>query len=216
MSLFAEAMHQGGWILWVILAVAVVAMAIAAERLVYVFLRADLNTRAFVVQIHKLVTAGNIDLAMRLCAERPEAALARVVRAGLLHADASETEIREAVEEAVLEVQPDLTRRTAYLPMLANVATLLGLLGTVQGLILAFRAVARAGGDVRPALLADGISLAMYSTFAGLAVAIPLLLLHGIVAHRSTRILTDVDLHGLQTVHWLRARRPTAPSPPAA
>jgi biopolymer transport protein ExbB/TolQ len=100
--------------------------------------------------------------------------------------------------------------------MLANVATLLGLLGTVQGLIVAFHAVARAGGDARPALLADGISIAMYTTFAGLVVAIPVLLLHGIIAHRATRILTDVDLHGLQVVHWLVARRRQVPVPPVA
>ncbi len=216
MSSFAEAMQQGGLFMWLILAIAVVAMAIAAERLVYVFLRADLHTRAFVAQLQKLLAAGNIDLALRLCAERPEAAMARVVKVGLLQADGTEVEIREAVEEAVLEVQPDLTRRTAYLPMLANVATLLGLLGTVQGLIVAFRAVAGAGGEARPALLADGISIAMYTTFAGLSVAIPVLLLHGVIAHRSTRILTDVDLHGLQVVHWLTARRRQAPPPPAA
>jgi len=216
MSTFAEAMQQGGVFMWVILAVAVVAMAIAAERLVYVFVRADLNTRRFMAQIQKLVAAGNIDLALRLCAERPEAALARVVKAGLVRADDTETGIREAVEEAVLEVQPDLSRRTAYLPMLANVATLLGLLGTVQGLILAFGAVARAGGEARPALLAEGISIAMYTTFAGLSVAIPVLLLHALVANRGTRILTDLDLHGLQAVHWLAARRRQGPPLPPA
>jgi biopolymer transport protein ExbB/TolQ len=130
-----------------------------------------------------------------------------VLKAGLTRANRSEVEIQNAVDEAVLEVFPLLNKRSSYLPMLANVATLTGLLGTIQGLIMAFEAVAHASAETKQTLLAAGISTAMFTTASGLVVAIPTLILHSIVAARTTKIMDEIDQFALKTVNLLGARR---------
>lgn len=201
------AMKDGGLWMIPILFAAVFAMAIAFERLFYIVFRANINATAFMAQIQKLIMANNIDRAIKLCNAEPHAALPRVVKAGLTRANRLEKEIENAVDEATLDVTPRLNKRTPYLAMLANVATLLGLLGTIWGLIMAFQAVATAPPEMKQTMLAGGISVAMYTTAAGLMVAIPTLIIHSIILNRTTKILDDVDQYGLKTVNLLSARR---------
>jgi biopolymer transport protein ExbB/TolQ len=198
---------EGGPFMYVILMVGVFAMAIAFERLFYIVFRANINATAFMAQIQKLIMANNIDRAIKLCNAEPHAALPKVVKAGLTRANRTEKEIENAIDEATLEVGPLIAKRTAYLAMLANVATLSGLLGTILGLIQAFEAVAKASAETKQTLLAQGISVAMFTTAGGLFVAIPTLILHSIVVNRSNKILDDVDQYGLKTVNLLTARR---------
>jgi biopolymer transport protein ExbB/TolQ len=200
-------MKDGGVWMIPILVVAVFALAIAFERLFYIIFRANINATAFMAQIQKLIMANNIDRAIKLCNAEPHAALPRVVKAGLTRANRTEKEIENAIDEAILEVGPRVNKRTNYLAMLANVATLLGLLGTIWGLIEAFNAVATAPPELKQTLLAGGISIAMYTTAGGLMVAIPILLIHAIVLARSNKILDDVDQYGLKVVNLLAARR---------
>jgi len=207
MNFFVDAMAKGGEFMYPILLAAIFALAIAFERLYYVMFRANINGTAFMAQVQKLIMANNIDRAIKLCNAEPNAALPRVLKAGLTRANRSEVEIQNAVDEAVLEVFPLLNKRTGYLPMLANVATLTGLLGTIQGLIVAFKAVATASAESKQTLLAAGISTAMYTTAGGLVVAIPTLVLHSIIAARTTKIMDDVDQFALKTVNLLGARR---------
>jgi biopolymer transport protein ExbB/TolQ len=199
--------RDGGPFMYVILIVAVFAMAIAFERLFYIIFRANINSTAFMAQIQKLIMANNIDRAIKLCNAEPHAALPKVVKAGLTRANRTEKEIENAIDEATLEVGPLVNKRTAYLSMLANVATLVGLLGTILGLIQAFNAVAVASAEMKQQLLAQGISVAMFTTAGGLMAAIPTLVLHSIISNRSNKILDDVDQYGLKTVNLLTARR---------
>lgn len=199
--------QDGGMFMYVILFVGVFAMAIAFERLFYIVFRANINATAFMAQVQKLIMANNIDRAIKLCNAEPHAALPRVVKAGLTRANRTEKEIENAIDEATLEVGPAVNKRTAYLAMLANIATLTGLLGTIMGLILAFEAVAKASAETKQALLANGISIAMYTTAGGLMVAIPTLVLHSIITNRSNKILDDIDQFGLKTINLLTARR---------
>jgi biopolymer transport protein ExbB/TolQ len=199
--------QEGGSFMYIILAVFVFAMAIAVERMFYVVFRANLNAAGFMAQIQKLIMANNIDRAIKLCNAEPHAALPKVVKAGLTRANLSEKEIENAVDEATLEVGPLINKRTGYLGMLANVATLIGLLGTIMGLIQAFDAVARASAETKQTLLAQGISVAMYTTAGGLMVAIPTMMLQSIIQARSNKILDDVDQYGLKTVNLLSARK---------
>ena len=207
MDFLVSAFHKGGFFMWFILLSAIFAVAIGFERLYYIIFRANINGTAFMAQVQKLIMANNIDRAIKLCNAEPNAALPRVLKAGLTRANRSEIEIKNAVDEAVLEVFPQLNKRSAYLPMLANVATLTGLLGTIQGLIVAFTAVASASAETKQAMLANGISTAMYTTASGLVVAIPTLVLHAIVANRTTKIMDDIDQFALKTVNLLGARR---------
>ncbi len=200
-------MKDGGVWMIPILVVAVFALAIAFERLFYILFRANINANAFMAQIQKLIMANNIDRAIKLCNAEPHAALPRDAKAGLTRANRNEKDIENAIDEAILEVGPKVNKRTNYLSMLANIATLLGLLGTIWGLIDAFKAVATAPPELKQTMLAGGISVAMYTTAGGLMVAIPVLLIHAIVLNRSNKILDDVDYYGLKVVNLLAARR---------
>lgn len=209
MTIFDQliAMRDGGFWMIPILGFGAIAMAIAADRMFAVY-RAGINATAFMAQIQKLIMANNIDRAIKLCNAEPHAVLPQVVKAGLTRANRTEAEIESAIEEASLEVAPRINKRTYYLAMLANVATLSGLLGTIWGLIQAFASL---GGDIPPDqkqnLLASGISVAMYTTAGGLMVAIPILILHALLLQRSNRILDDVELYGLKVINLLAARR---------
>jgi biopolymer transport protein ExbB/TolQ len=200
-------MKDGGAWMIPILVVGVFAMAIAFERLLYILFRANINATAFMAQIQKLIMANNIDRAIKLCNAEPHAALPRVVKAGLTRANRTEKEIENAIDEATLEIGPRVNKRTSYLSMLANIATLCGLLGTIWGLIMAFQGVATASAETKQTVLAAGISMAMYTTAAGLMVAIPTLMIHSVVLNKSNKILDDVDQYGLKVANLLAARR---------
>jgi biopolymer transport protein ExbB len=207
MNGIADAMREGGVVMWPILLCAVVGASLALERLFYVFYRAGINAPAFMAQVQRAVLDGNLDQAVRLCNVEPSAALPRVLKAGLVRANRPEAEIRDAMEEEELEVFPLVSRRIGYLPMIANVSTLLGLLGTIQGLILSFHAVSDATAAARSTALAEGIAVAMYTTFFGLMVSIPILVAHGIIAARANAVLEEIDHHSLKLVNLLNACR---------
>jgi len=206
MDFFLSSMDKGGIFMWPILVSAVFGVAITAERLYFIMFRANIDGTAFMAQIQKLIMANNIDKAIKLCNAEPNRALPRVLKAGLTRANQKGSDVQNAVDESILEVYPLLNQRTGYLPMLANVATLIGLLGTIQGLIQAFEAVAHASAETKGALLAAGISTAMFTTAAGLIVAIPILVLHAIVQARTVKIMDEIDQYSLKTVNLLGAR----------
>jgi len=133
MDSIAKAMSEGGIWMYIILATSIVGVGIMIERFVMLFFKYNINATAFMAQIQKLVMANSIDKAIKLCNAAPSAALARVIKAGLTRANKGETEIQNAVEEAMLEVIPHIQKRTPALQGVANVATLLGLLGTIVG-----------------------------------------------------------------------------------
>ncbi len=207
MGLLVDAFQKGGPFMIPLLIFGVFAAAIAAERLYYILFRANINGTAFFAQIQKLIMANNIDRAIKLCNAEPNAALPRVLKAGLTRANRGDIEIQNAVDESLLEVFPQLTRRTPYLTTLANVATLTGLLGTIQGLILAFEAVAHASAETKQTLLASGISVAMFTTMSGLIVAVPTIILTSIITNKTTKIMDEVELYATKTVNLLGARR---------
>ncbi len=207
MGMLVDAFQKGGPFMIPLLIFGVFAAAIAAERLYYILFRANINGTAFFAQVQKLIMANNIDRAIKLCNAEPNAALPRVLKAGLTRANRGDIEIQNAVDESLLEVFPQLTRRTPYLTTLANVATLTGLLGTIQGLIQAFEAVAHASAETKQTLLASGISVAMFTTMSGLIVAVPTIILTSIITNKTTKIMDEVELYATKTVNLLGARR---------
>ena len=115
MGAIKEFFSSGGEFMWPILAVSVVGIAIITERVARLFFRYSVNANQFMAQIKKLVISGNIDRAIKLCNAEPNAALPRVIKAGLTRANKGETEILSAIEEATLEVVPEITKRTPSL-----------------------------------------------------------------------------------------------------
>ncbi len=191
--------------MYLILVVSVVAIGIIIERFIFLFFKYNINANAFMAQIQKLVMAGNVDRAIKLCNAAPSAALPKVVKAGLTRANKGEVAIQNAIEEATLEVVPMVTRRTPALLALANIATLLGLLGTIIGLIDAFAALEDAPPEDRQRLLAGGIALAMNTTAFGLIVAIPTMLAHLFLSGISKRIVDEIDQYSVKLENLLVA-----------
>jgi len=199
--------REGGEFMYIILVISVIAMATVIERGYMILFRYNINGAAFMAQIQKLVMANNIDRAIKLCNAESNSALTRVLKAGLTRANRSALEIQNAVDEATLETIPMLQKRTPYLGMWANVATLTGLLGTISGLVIAFKAVATAAPEEKQQMLAQGISVAMYTTAFGLVVAIPTMIAHSIIANRTVKLIDEIDQYSVKLINLLTARQ---------
>ncbi|MCC6543772.1 MAG: MotA/TolQ/ExbB proton channel family protein [Nitrospirae bacterium] len=138
-----------------------------------------------------------------------EAALPKVLSAGLEKAKTvklgkdSREELENHLEEAMLDVIPQLERRTHYLPTLANVSTLLGLLGTIIGLIQSFQSLAVADPSQKAFLLAQGVSVAMNTTAFGLIVAIPIMLCYSYIQSRTIKTVDTLDAYSIKLVNLL-------------
>ena len=206
MGEIADAFRNGGMWMYIILSVSIVSIGIAIERFIFLFFKYNINAEAFMSRVQKMVMADNIDRAIKLCNAAPSRALPKVIKAGLTRANKGEIEIQNAIEEATLEVVPQVQKRTSALNALANIATLLGLLGTVIGLIEAFRALENAEPENRQKLLAQGISLAMNTTAFGLVVAIPTLLAHLILSGMTKKILDEIDQYSVKLENLLVTR----------
>jgi biopolymer transport protein ExbB len=213
----AEFYHQGGVWMHPIAATSVVVWAIAFERIYALYFRYNINAEQLMAQVQKLVLANNIDRAIKLCNAAPSAALPRVIKADLTRANKGEEEIAAALEEATVEVLRGLQKRVALLPNLANAATLLGLLGTIIGLIEAFTAVASAPPDMKSQLLTQSLAIGLNSTAFGLTVAIPALFLFMFLSGASKKIIEDIDQYSLKLQNLLvaRGRQPTMKEPAA-
>jgi len=201
-----KAFATGGIWMYLILGVSILALGVVIERFVFIFFKYNINAHAFMAQIQKLVMANNIDRAIKLFNAAPSAALPRVIKAGLTRANKGEIEIQNAIEEASLEVVPLVMKRTATLAGLANIATLLGLLGTIIGLIDAFKALETATPDKRQEMLARGIALAMNTTAFGLIVAIPTLFAHLLLSSMSKKIVEEIDQYSVKLENLLISR----------
>jgi biopolymer transport protein ExbB len=206
MQAIAEAFSVGGGWMYVIAFVSVIGVGIMVERFISLFFKYNINARAFMGQVQKLVMANNIDRAIKLCNAAPNAVLPKVIKAGLTRANKGELEISNAIEEATLEVVPYVTKRTANLGGVANVSTLLGLLGTIIGLIQAFAALESAAPDARAAALARGIAIAMNTTAFGLIVAIPCMGAQMFLASVTKKILEEIDQYSVKLENLLVSR----------
>lgn len=141
------------------------------------------------------------------------APVARVIGAGIARLQVSprREDIEYAMEEGLMETIPRLEKRTPYLGTLANISTLLGLLGTIIGLIAAFSAVANADPSEKASLLSQSISVAMNTTAFGLIAAIPLLALHSILQTKTVEIVDSMEMAGVKFLNALMAKKSVTP-----
>ncbi|NOZ85824.1 MAG: MotA/TolQ/ExbB proton channel family protein [Deltaproteobacteria bacterium] len=213
MGAIAKFYEEGGPFMHAIALVSVLGLAVAIERFIFLYFKYNINATAFMAQIQKLVMANNIDRAIKLCNAAPSAALPKVIKAGLTRANKGQLEVQNAVEEATLEVVPLVQKRTNSLLALANIATLLGLLGTIFGMIAAFEAVAHAPPDQKANALAGAISIAMNTTAFGLLVAIPLLAVHIFLDNVTKKIINEIDQYSVKLENLLASRSKGETSP---
>jgi biopolymer transport protein ExbB/TolQ len=188
-----ELMERGGWMMWVILSISVIALSITFDRIVMLFIRARLNVDRFLSQVVGLIENRDYSNAIEACNIKSRHPLPRVLKAGVAKANRREKEIERVMEEEMLRSIPRLQKGIGFLGLLGNSATLLGLLGTIFGLIRAFSGVSAASAASRQQVLAEGISIAMYTTAFGLIVAVPILFAHQLITGRLEKMLIQVE-----------------------
>lgn len=195
--------QNGGPFMYPIAVVLVIGLAVAVERWIVLTAAKSSNRRAFdriLPLLKKRDYAGVIEIA-----RSSQAPVSRIIAAGIARMQQTtyRDEVEYAMEEGVLEAVPRLEKRTSYIATLANIATLLGLLGTIMGLIAAFTAVANADPAEKANLLSQSISVAMNTTAFGLMAAIPLLLLHTTIQNKTTEIVDSLEMAGVKCLNIL-------------
>ena len=204
---------DGGPMIFVNLAILALVLAVAVERIAVLVFRHNLDAPAFMEQIAKLVVTRNVDRALKLCAGAPHAPLARVIAAGLGRAHRSDREIARAMRHAIAEQTPSITARLAWLPSLAALAAMLGLIDTVLAARAALRNVGAAPSEQRLLELAEAMASAMHSTAWGLSIAALCVALHLVLGSYARRVLDRVEQSALG-LEDLLARQRTAEAAP--
>jgi biopolymer transport protein ExbB len=207
MSKIWQGFKEGGWAMWPILIWSVITIGFIVERSIYLF-GSSINKDVFLATMQKCILAGDVAKAVKMCSAA-NAPLARIVQAGLVKVNRPDEEVQAAMDEAALREIPKIAKRTGYLALLANLAMLTGLLGTVFGLIVSFGAVS--GESVDPSqkarILAEGISEAMHCTFFGLCVAIIALLGFAVLNGKTQQLEDDINEASVQVLNLILNNR---------
>ncbi len=189
MSAFFNFMTATGVVGWAIFITGIAGIFLVVERAKTLYSGYGMNVEEFMAKIQNLILSKKLDEALVLCSQMEKKPLAKAFKTILEKADRDDDTIFQAHDIAMSEVMPMFTKRLHYLSMVANVATLLGLLGTIHGLILSFEAVEQADPALKQQLLAHGISVSMYTTALGLAVAIPAMVLFSFLTARQNQLI---------------------------
>lgn len=184
-------MDEGGIFMWIILAIWFVGVAVAVERVMRLY-RYDIDANKLFSEIHNNLLKNDLQSAIMVCSNT-QSVLALVLKSGLKKIHGTYEQVEHALDTATLEVIPQLEKRLTYLGLIANVSTLLGLLGTIQGLIESFSAVASADPSEKAKLLALGISKAMNTTALGLLSAISIMVVHTVLSNKTEKMIGDID-----------------------
>ena len=203
-----EFMQKGGPIMWPILLCSIISFAIVIERMISLR-REQIDTKTFMEQILKSLKRNKIMEALDLC-ERTQGPIANILKAGILKHDRPRNEVREAIEDASIHEVPRLEKNLPVLATVAQVAPLLGLLGTVTGLVAAFQVIetkATALNPVNPGDLAGGIWQALLATTFGLCVAIPTYVAYNYLVSRVDGFVLDMERSATDLLNTLGEKR---------
>lgn len=192
MDAFLKFVNDSGVVGWVIMLVGVGTLGLVIERSQVLYFGFGMKVNEFMAKIQTLVMAKKYDEAITVCSQLKGKPLADSFKNILEKADRDDDAIFQAHDIAMAENIPLLTKRLHYLSMLANVSTLLGLLGTIHGLIVSFAAVAQADPAQKQAMLAQGISVSMYTTALGLVVAIPAMVFYSFLVSRQNQLVEQL------------------------
>jgi biopolymer transport protein ExbB len=192
---------RGGPVMWLLLLIGLVALAIFIERALFLH-RGQIRSKEFLNGIKNLLQKGRLMEALTLCEETP-GPVAAVVKAGLRHAGDAEPGMRFAIQEAALVELPVLERRINSLAAIAQITPLLGLLGTLLGMIKTYWLFNQGGNYATPAVLAGGMWEALLTAAAGLAIAIPVHLARHFLNGRVRALVHDMEWVGNELMRYL-------------
>ena len=205
LSNIAIAFEHGGFFMYPILMIQLISFAIMIERAYFLYMKRKMNNVDFVAQFEGDIRRGNLDEVIEKSGRIKENTLATAIHAG---AEAAKTlggkeEIQGRMDEVLIAESATLDKRTSFLSMLGNVATLTGLLGTITGMIKSFAAVSSANPAEKAALLSAGISEAMNVTAYGLITAIPALVAYAVLVNRTNGIMEELTQGALKVFNLL-------------
>lgn len=189
-----DIINRGGFLVYIILICSIFSLSSFIDRLIKLH-SYKIHTDDFLQEVEQLVRVDNVPDALALC-EQYASPVARVLRVGLVHMGTSREKMSIILEEAALSEFPYLESKLVILSTVAHIAPLLGLLGTVNGMIKAFQVIqetSAATGVASPGDLAQGIWMALITTALGLSVAIPTVVAYNYVAHQVGKIKTDME-----------------------
>jgi biopolymer transport protein ExbB/TolQ len=203
----AKSYHDGGIGMHPILISLVFVIAVLVDRIRMLYFTANVDKEAFLRGLKKHIYAGDLDKAISFTASQKKTPLTAVIKAGLINVPKGDADVQAAMDEATLRESPRIEGRTGYLAMLGNVATLLGLLGTIIGLIHAFGAVANANPADKATILASSISEAMNCTAFGLATAIPALVAYSVLQGRTQHMVDSINETSVAVLNLIVANK---------
>lgn len=198
---------KGGPIMIPIILCSIIALAIIIERIFHLY-RAKIDTKDFMDKVSALLKRNKIVDAIEMCEHTP-GPIAHIMKAGILKHDRPKIEIKEAIEDAGVHEVPRLERRLGILSTIAHISPLLGLLGTVTGMVRSFQVIqekATSLNPVNPADLAGGIWEALITTVAGLVVAIPALVAYNYLVSVVDNFVTEMESSATDLVNILSTR----------
>jgi len=205
-SVIVRFFQEGGIFMYPIMLVMAVGLAISVERYLYLSRSRSVNRKIW-DELMPVLQSGKYQQAMTAVA-KSDAAICKILGYGLSRVRTARRreDIEMAMEEGLMEIIPRMEKRTHYLASFANIATLLGLLGTIIGLIQAFTAVANANPAEKAELLSSSISVAMNTTAFGLIVAIPLLLIYSVLQSKTTQIVDSLEMASVKFLNMVTER----------
>lgn len=182
----------GSFVMWIILFLAFAILGIVIERVWFLFLKCGTGSGSFMSGISKYLKAGDYEKAIKYSSSM-STPLAKGVTAILKNRGQSSKRVQKAVDEVFLTESPKITRGIQIINVMANLSTMLGLTGTIFGLMMAFDAIANVPAAQRAQALATGIAVAMSTTLFGLLVAVPGILCQGILSSKSDKVIEEMD-----------------------
>lgn len=206
-EIIAQKFNEGGPFMWVILVVLAAACAIVIERLIYYFFICSTNGVKLMADVAKALNSDNINEAKKLAMKKKTPVnVLFTVAIERFSAGANIEEIQEGVDESAINEIPKLSQRINYLSMFANIATLLGLLGTIAGLQVSFSSLATVEASQKASMLAKGISQAMNTTAFGLIVAVPCMIMYTILSNKQKALAKDLDVAVVKLLNFLKKK----------
>ncbi len=209
MSTLPDILRNGGTVFWFILLVSAVALVVFIERFLH-YHRAQINSTEFLNGVRNVLRRDNVVEAVSICDATP-GPVARLVKTAILNRDHGRERIAEALEEAGLAEVPRLEEKLNLLATIAQIAPLLGLLGTVVGLMNVFEQTTMAGVMASPTMLSNGVWKALICSGAGLAVAIPAHAGYNYLVSRVNSIVLDMERAATEIVHIVTANGSSTP-----
>ncbi len=200
--------QEGGMGMHPILLLGLASIYIVVDRTYALFFKMNLNKEHFFKNLTAYLLKGDLEGMLLVCDQNP-APLSKVIKACMIKLinKGTDAEIQAALDEGALIETPQIEKKIGFLAVFGNVATLVGLLGTISGLIASFSAVANADAATKAALLTAGIAEAMHCTAFGLIVAVPCVLAYSFLHNRAQHLIDDINEISIRTFNFILANR---------